>query len=340
MDKFMAVILPRDVLSEVFSYSFEIMINNVDGKVYPIYEYVANTFAKNTSYMENMHCLRSSEEERERQIFNEHVSEEQRTSGLTGQFHAYNAYNDNELSRLMEEFTNATKIYNDNKLLEEFKNATKIYYDLINVIMKTNNISMLKHLYETRELDIDTIYSRKLLENASLNGSIEMLKYLVKISQVIHKYSIGVQRDIISRLLQNACTRGHLKMTKFLVELFKLTRTDMTKNKLNTGTIFQLVCKEGHVEILKYLRQVFKLRLDDFDIKRILEHVVIKNSDLHLLTYLTDTYHLTSGEAQQEFDIVYIYYLSTGEDDMETDMSRYIEKTFRVSQKIYKSHHK
>lgn len=237
-------------MTEVLKYLFENML--FEGKVFPIYEYVINTFAKNINYMKNKHTLGYSLDKiKELEANNLRLVELRAREEL-------NICHVEEFSKLQIDIS--------------------MIYDLIRTIIKTNNIGLLKHLHNTNRLSVVTIYWRGMLYRASEFGSLEILKYLVKnINAEIAVY-------VIQRLLRYACENGHLETVKFLVEIFKLT----TKDEMEINMIYKRVCFKGHVEVLKYLERVFEFVPNNSDIAEILQHA-FDDGDMNLWEYLLRT---------------------------------------------------
>lgn len=123
MDKFMQIILPKDVLLTIFKY----LKNHLffEGVRFPIHEYIQNTYVKNIGYMKNEHTLIPNPEEIEE------LDEKIR-----------------RLILLCEDYPNGI-LFGEAPNLEEFRNVINTSIDLVGLIKHKNNTGMLKYLHRT-----------------------------------------------------------------------------------------------------------------------------------------------------------------------------------------------
>lgn len=180
-------VLPRVLWSMAFEYSFESVV--LEGRVFPMYEYVENTFAKNINHIKNENTLRTRMEcAEELQKNKPRLVELQERKNL-------DRYEEDELDNL--------------------KMDLEMFHDLIGIITDTDNIGMLKHLRSIGKLD--SVMVVDLFMNASLRGSFEILQYIVKNTQAISVYKM-------LDALGYARRRGYLKIEEFLVKTLIVCR--------------------------------------------------------------------------------------------------------------------
>lgn len=315
MDKYMAIILPKDVWTLISNYTLKDVCSKC--RKFSKYIYLIKTFVENISYMGNKNPLGTTEH---LSLF---MSKKQTT--LSNQTEYITTLNlDEEKTHECEIFSKIFKSSN----VGVFKYACSVQcddqkYRIYEDVCRNGCLEMLKHLTRTLRITRENFleHHRDVLECVCKNRNFQISEYLILFENLTEHH-----RDVMERI----CENRNFQTLKYLITKFQLTLED----NIDFRNIFLSILHSRNIEVLKYLIRTFdptpgltRRNMDAVDVLR----TAIEIGDMNMLRYLVETFISRHGYMATREAIVYIYKRIGNIDQLRVIMLRYLTKTFDLT---------
>lgn len=257
MNRLVPKILPKDIWNLAFDYLLYYIL--LEGKKFSKYEYITNTFAKNTSYINNEHQLNPG-------------TVEEKTS-----LYGNNSY-DKDLFRNV-----LSKIMTSNNIGMIIHLQKKLTLDNIMVYEMLERtcgcLEILKYFAKIVDITCGS-WRNNAISYASSAGHLETVIYLVEIAGVTQKNTAyGVSCAIFY-----ASCKGHYEIIEYLTRALELTHSN-----IDVYNTFHQIVINNDLIMLKYLVETFKLTSKNMTY---LMHRVERYSKGGISKYLKKTFEL------------------------------------------------